>query len=140
MLNAYVFAIISPRNNKLAPSLNFFGVGLYCCDVLQSLRKTEFKMSKSGQKQSQTKGRSNLPPLDTGSESNLIMFCRLQIGYVWTEVIRKKKLLFQMKTGTCEQRLNKQDSNASASNIFVHFSDVRARIRREILSSDVLRR
>ena len=64
------------------------------------------KMSKSGQKQSQTKGRSNLPPPDTGSESNLIMFCRLQIGYVWTEVIRKKKLRFQMKTDTCEQRLN----------------------------------
>ena len=40
MLNAYVFAIISPRNNKLAPSLNFFGVGLYCCDVLQSLRES----------------------------------------------------------------------------------------------------
>ena len=97
-------------------------------------------MSKSGQKQSQTKGRSNLPPLDTGSESNLIMFCRLQIGYVWTEVIRKKKLCFQMKTDTCEQRLNKQDNNARASNIFVQVSDVRARIRREILSSDVLRR
>ena len=45
-----------------------------------------------------------------------------------------------MKTDTCGQRLNKQDSNARASNIFVHFSDIRARIRREILSSDVLRR
>ena len=54
-------------------------------------------MSKSGQKQSQTKGRSNLPPLDTGSESNLIMFCRLQIGYVWTEVIRKKSCVFKWK-------------------------------------------
>ena len=56
-------------------------------------------MSKSGQKQSQTKGRSNLPPLDTGSQSNLIMFCRLQIGYVWTEVIRKKKLRFKNTSG-----------------------------------------
>ena len=40
MLDAYVFAIMSPRNNKLAPSLNFFGVGLYCCDVLQSHRNS----------------------------------------------------------------------------------------------------
>ena len=45
-----------------------------------------------------------------------------------------------MKTDTCEQRLNKQDNNARASNIFVQVSDVRARIRREILSSDVLLR
>ena len=37
-----------------------------------SKSQKQFKMSKSGQKQSQTKGRSNLPPLDTGSESNLI--------------------------------------------------------------------
>ena len=61
MLDAYVFAIMSPRNNKLAPSLNFFCMGLYsCCDVLQS-------------QQSQTKERSSLPPLHTGSESNLII-------------------------------------------------------------------
>ena len=61
MLDAYVIAIMSPRNNKLAPSLNLFGVGLYSCsDVLQS-------------QQSQTKGGSSLPPLDTGSESNLII-------------------------------------------------------------------
>ena len=46
--------------------------------VVRSLKsQKQFKMSKSGQKQSQTKGRSNLLPLDTGSESNLIMFCRL---------------------------------------------------------------
>ena len=58
---ACVFAIMNPQNNKLAPSLNFFGVDLYsCCDVLQS-------------QQSQSKGRSSLPPLDTGSESNLII-------------------------------------------------------------------
>ena len=35
MLDSYVFAIMRPRNNKLAQSLNFFGVGLNC-DVLQS--------------------------------------------------------------------------------------------------------
>ena len=40
MLDAYLFAIMSPRNNKLAPSLTFFGVGLYCCDVLQSHRNS----------------------------------------------------------------------------------------------------
>ena len=36
----YVFAIMSPRNNKLAPSLNFFGVGLYRCDVFHWCPKT----------------------------------------------------------------------------------------------------
>ena len=35
---------------------------------------------------------------------------------------------------------NKQNNNARTSNIFVHFSDVPARMKREILSSDVLRR
>ena len=40
MLDACVFAIKSPGNNKLAPSLNLFGVGLYCCDVLQSRRNS----------------------------------------------------------------------------------------------------
>ena len=43
-----------------------------------------------------------------------------------------------MKTDTCEQRLNKQDNNARASNIFVHFSDVPTRMWRKILSSDIL--
>ena len=33
----------------------FFSVGLYCCDFFQS-RKNSLKLSKSGQKQSQTKG------------------------------------------------------------------------------------
>ena len=40
MLDAYLFAIMSTRNNILAPSLKFFGVGLYCCDVLQSHRNS----------------------------------------------------------------------------------------------------
>ena len=40
MLDAYAFAITSPRNNKLAPSLKFFGVGLYFCDVLESHRNS----------------------------------------------------------------------------------------------------
>ena len=40
MLDAYVFAIMSPRTNKLAPSLKFFGVGLYFCDVLESHRNS----------------------------------------------------------------------------------------------------
>ena len=40
MLDAYVFAIMSPRNIKLAPSLKFFGVGLYFCDVLESHRNS----------------------------------------------------------------------------------------------------
>ena len=31
-----MFTVIIPRNNRLAPSLNFFGVGLYCCEVLRS--------------------------------------------------------------------------------------------------------
>ena len=35
---------------------------------------------------------------------------------------------------------NKQNNNARTSNIFVHFSDVPARMKGEILSSDVLRR
>ena len=39
MLDSYVFAIMRPRNNKLAQSLNFFGVGLNC-DVLQSRRNS----------------------------------------------------------------------------------------------------
>ena len=55
MLDVYVFSIISPRNNKLAQTLIFFNVDLYCCDVLQS-RRNSLKLSKSGQKQSQTKG------------------------------------------------------------------------------------
>ena len=33
----------------------FFSVGLYCCDVLQS-QGNSLKLSKAGQKQSQTKG------------------------------------------------------------------------------------
>ena len=45
-----------------------------------------------------------------------------------------------MKTDTCGQCLNKQNNNARASNIFVHFSDVPTRMWHEILSSDVLRR
>ena len=32
--------IMRPRNNKLALSLKFFGVGFYCCDVLQSHRNS----------------------------------------------------------------------------------------------------
>ena len=52
----------------------------------------------------------------------------------------KKNLCFQMKTDTCGQDLNKQNNNARTSNIFVHFSDVPAQMKREILSSDVLRR
>ena len=70
MLDAYVFAVMRPQNNKLAPSLNFFDVGVYCCDVVQSHRNSL---------KCQTKGRSNLSPLDTGSESNLIMLCRLPV-------------------------------------------------------------
>ena len=42
-----------------------------------------------------------------------------------------------MKTDACGQGLNKQNHNARTSNIFVHFSDVPARMWREILSSDV---
>ena len=55
MLDVYMLTIISPRNNKLAPSLIFSSVGLYCCDVFQS-RRNSLKLSKSGQKQSQTTG------------------------------------------------------------------------------------
>ena len=76
MLDVYVFAIMSLRNNKKAPPLNFFGEGFILLRR-SSKSKEQFKMSKSGQKQSQIKGRSNLPPLDTGSESNPIVFCRL---------------------------------------------------------------
>ena len=52
----------------------------------------------------------------------------------------KKKLRFQMKTDTRGQGLNEQNNNARTSNIFVQFSDVPARMWREIISSDVLRR
>ena len=52
----------------------------------------------------------------------------------------KKNSRFQMKTDTCGQGLNKQNNNARTSNIFVYFSDVPARMWREILSSDDLRR
>lgn len=55
MLDAYVFAIMSPRNNKLAPSLNFFGVGLYCCDVLQS-RRNSLKGQNQGKDKVKLKG------------------------------------------------------------------------------------
>ena len=40
MLDAYVFAILSPQNNNKAPPLNYFGVGLYCCDVLFKVAET----------------------------------------------------------------------------------------------------
>ena len=49
MLDAYVFSIMSPRNNKVAPCLNFFGVGLYCCDVLES-RRNSLKCQNQGTK------------------------------------------------------------------------------------------
>ena len=77
-----MFAIMNPQNTKLVPSLNFFGVGLYsCCDVLQS-------------QQSQSKGRSSLPPLDTGSESNLIIGSAAswnnQLRFAWKQAIGLK--------------------------------------------------
>ena len=55
MLDAYVFAIMSPRNNKLAPPLNFFGVGLYSCDVLQS-RRNSLKCQIQGKNKVKLKG------------------------------------------------------------------------------------
>ena len=55
MLDAYLFAIMSPRNNKLAPSLTFFGVGLYCCDVLQSHRNS-LKYQNQGKNKVNLKG------------------------------------------------------------------------------------
>ena len=56
--------------------MNFFGVGLYCCDVFQSRRKS-LKCQNQGKNKVKLKGRSNLPLLDTGIESNLIKYCRL---------------------------------------------------------------
>ena len=53
--DAYVFAIMNPRNNKLAPSLNFFGVGLYCCDVFQS-RRNSLKCQNQGKNKVILKG------------------------------------------------------------------------------------
>ena len=54
MLDAYLFAIMSTRNNILAPSLKFFGVGLYCCDVLQSHRNS-LKCQKQGKNKDKLK-------------------------------------------------------------------------------------
>ena len=54
MLDPYVFAIMSPRNNKLALSLNFFGVGLNC-DVLQS-RRNSLKRQNQGKNKVKLKG------------------------------------------------------------------------------------
>ena len=68
MLDAYVFSIMNPRNNKLAPSLNFFGVGLYCCDVLQS-RRNSLECQNQGKNNVELKGDPTFPPLDTGSAS-----------------------------------------------------------------------
>ena len=55
MLDAYVFAIMSPQNNKFASSLNFFGVGLYCCVVLQSHRNS-LKCQNQGKNKVSLKG------------------------------------------------------------------------------------
>ena len=55
MLDAYVFAFISPQNNKLAPFFNFFGVGLYCCDILQSNRNS-LKCQNQGKNKVKLKG------------------------------------------------------------------------------------
>ena len=53
MLGAYVFAIMSPRNNKLASSLNFFDVSFF--ERFFKVAK-KFKISKSGQKKVKLKG------------------------------------------------------------------------------------
>ena len=55
MYTRYVFVIMSPRNNKLSPSLNFFGVGLYCCDVFQS-RRNSLKCQNQGKNKVKLKG------------------------------------------------------------------------------------
>ena len=54
--------------------------------------------------------------------------------------IHKEKFAFSNENGYVWTGLNKQNNNARTSNIFVHFSDVPAQMKREILSSDVLRR
>ena len=79
---AHACSLLWTRKIIMAPSLNFFGVGLYsCCDVLQS-------------QQSQSKGRSSLPPLDTSSESNLIIGSAAswnnQLKFAWKQAIGLK--------------------------------------------------
>ena len=73
--------------------MNFFGVGLYCCDVLQS-RRNSLKCRNQGKNKVKLKKDQHF---DTGSESNLIMFCSLlnlsawrinKAKFAWKQAIR----------------------------------------------------
>ena len=68
--------IIIPQNNRLAPSLNFFGVGLYCCEVLQS-RGNNFKCQNQGKNNVKLKGNPAFHLLTLVGKSSLIIFFRL---------------------------------------------------------------
>ena len=68
--------IIVLQNNRLVPSLNFFGVGLYCCEVLQS-RGNNFKCQNQGKNNVELKGDPAFHLLTLVAKSSLIIFFRL---------------------------------------------------------------